>query len=189
MPKIFLRIDAAMKTYFAGKTTAEVTSLLPSGAMDCEERWVRSSSISRPGRSSSCFINGKSDAVVRFDDGSHGVIDFKTSEINQKHVGLYGRQLHAYAYALEHPAPGRPALSPVSRLGLLCVEPRDMMKTPEGDYAYRGRAEWIECPRDESAFLHFIGEVLAVLEMPGPPLAGDGCEWCRYREVARSTGL
>jgi len=189
MPKIFLRIDAAMKAYFTGKATAEVTSVLPPGTIDCKERWVRSARISRAGRSSTCFINGRSDAVVRFDDGSHGVIDFKTSEIREEHAGLYGRQLHAYAYALEHPAQGRPALSRVTRLGLLCVEPSDMARTPEGLYCYRGEAAWIECPRNEAAFLEFIGEVLAVLERPEPPPAAEGCQWCDYRDVARRTGL
>ena len=36
---------------------------------------------------------------------------------------MYSRQLHAYAYTLEHPAPDKLALSPVTELGLLYFYP------------------------------------------------------------------
>ena len=61
--------------------------------------------------------------MVSFDDGTYGVMDFKTSNPSSESAELYSRQLHAYAYALEHPAPGKLALSPVTKLGLLYFYP------------------------------------------------------------------
>jgi hypothetical protein len=189
MPKIFTRIDLLMKDFFAGKSTAELASELPPGAVHFGEQWVESEPISLPGHSATCFIRGKFDTTVKFDDGSYGVIDFKTSEAKPEHISLYGRQLHAYAYALENPAPGKLRLSPISKLGLLCVEPRQMVQAEQGDYSYLARPAWLECPRDDAAFLAFLGEVLEVVARPEPPAASEKCGWCRYRETARQTRL
>jgi len=53
----------------------------------------------------------------------YGVIDFKASNPSTDSARMYSRQLHAYAYALEHPAPGKLSLSPVTKLGLLYFYP------------------------------------------------------------------
>ena len=70
--------------------------------------------------------------VICFDDGGFGVVDFKTSAQNSEHIPLHARQLHAYACALEQAAPGRLALSPVRRLGLLVYEPQDFEQQTAG---------------------------------------------------------
>jgi len=189
MPGIFNRIDAMMKMFFAGKTTREIAPELPPGKVDYGENWVESTPVRISGHTSQCFIRGRFDTVVRFDDGAYGVIDFKTSEARSEHIPLYGRQLHAYMYALENPAPGRLGLSPITRLGLLCVEPSHMVKTTDGEYSYQATPTWIECPRDDDAFKAFLANVLTVLDRPEPPSASEDCEWCRYRETARRTGL
>ena len=113
-PKIFNQIDKLMKGYFQGKPTLEISSTLPEGSVQFGERWVTSDLISFPKRNASCFIKGKFDTVVEFSDGSFGVVDFKTSAAKPEHIEFYSRQLHAYAYALENPAPGSLRLSPIS---------------------------------------------------------------------------
>ena len=152
MPGIFSKIDSMMKQFFADKTTGEIASELGPGAVAFGEKWVESDPISIPGRASSCTIRGKFDTVVKFEDGSYGVIDFKTSQARGRQHRLYARQLHSYAYALENPAPGKLNLAPVSRLGLLCVEPIEMLSLGDGSYAYRTEPTWIECPRDDQEF-------------------------------------
>jgi len=64
------------------------------------------------------YIKGKFDTVVRFEDGSYGVVDFKTSTPNPTYLAFYGRHVHIYAYALEHAEVGKFPLSPISRLGV-----------------------------------------------------------------------
>ena len=180
MPSIFSKIDSMMKHYFSQKSTTDISPSLPPGTVAFGEKWVQSGPIALPGRRSTCFIRGKFDTVVKFEDGSYGVIDFKTSSMGSHQVGLYTRQLHSYAYALEHPAPGKLNLAPVSKLGLLCVEPVEMLDFGEGAYAYKAQPTWIDCPRDDKAFMAFLGSVLDVLELPEPPDSSPTCKWCQY---------
>lgn len=188
-PKIFSRIDKLMKDHYRSALSDEISPDLPPGRVAYGEKWVTSAPITLPGHSLSCFIKGKFDTVVEFSDSSYGVIDFKTSEPRPEHVQFYSRQLHAYAFALEYPAPNAMALSPISRLGLLCVEPVVMEKTKDDLVAYIGRATWLDCPKDEAGFLAFLESVLTLLEAPEPPPQNPNCSYCNYRRAARDMGL
>jgi hypothetical protein len=189
MPRIFTVIDSRMKSFYSGRRTESIAPGLPPGTVEFGEQWVESRPISLPGHASACFIKGKFDTVVSFDDGTYGVVDFKTSEAKAGHVPLYARQLHAYALALENAAEGKFSVSPVTRLGLLVYEPSSYSQTPEGVAALTGRMSWVEIPRDDDRFFGFLSEVLTVLEMPSPPPGSPSCEWCRFREASRRTGL
>jgi hypothetical protein len=184
-PSIFSKIDGLMKHYFEGKATAEISPSLPPGFVMHGEKWVQSLPITFPDRAAECYLRGKFDTVLQFKDGSYGVVDFKTSSPKPSHLAFYGRQLHAYAYALEHAAQGKFSLSPITRLGLLVVEPNAIEKTPAGSIAYAGYMTWQEIPYDEAAFLVFLEEVVKVLEQPEPPEAAANCTWCQYRQAAR----
>jgi len=188
-PRIFSRIDKLMKGYFQDRSTIDISADLPEGAVRFGERWITSSPIVLPGRAASAYVKGKFDSVVEFVNGEYAIVDFKTSESRPEHIPFYSRQLHAYAYALEHPAAGAFALSPVTRLGLLCVEPVAMEGALSGQLAYLGTATWLECPLDMQAFLGFIDQVLVVLEQPQPPDPGVTCSYCQYRHAARQHGL
>lgn len=188
-PKIFTRIDNLMKDYFEGKSSKELTDLLPEGVVRFADQWVTSSRISVPGHDGTCFIRGKFDTVVEFSDGSYGVVDFKTTIPRAEHVGFYSRQLHAYAYALENPAPGSFTLSPISWLGLLCVEPGLMDRSHSGQLALIGNVTWLEIPIDVGGFLAFVNRILDLLEQPDLPDPGPNCEYCQYRDAARRTGF
>ena len=188
-PKIFGTIDLLMKDIYLTQSTKKISPDLPEGKSIMAGRWVRSEPIKVSGHPDTCYIQGIFDTVVRFDDGTYGIVDFKTTKPRSSHVDFYGRQLNAYAYALQHPAPGKPNLSPVTRLGLLCFDPEDMDEFPPRSLALKGPAEWVEVPLDEEKFLSFIGDVMDVLELPEPPEADSNCKFCAYRGAARNTGL
>jgi len=185
-PSIFTRIDRLMKGYFQDKSTQELTSQLPSGAVKMGDRWVKSLPISIPGHHHSCYITGKFDCMVEFDDGSYGVVDFKTSAAKPEHIPFYSRQLHAYAYALEYAAPNSLHLSPITRLGLLTVEPVLMDRVTSDKIAYLGNVTWQECPLSYPDFLAFLEQLITTLELPDPPEPGPTCGYCSYRQGARS---
>jgi CRISPR/Cas system-associated exonuclease Cas4 (RecB family) len=187
-PRIFGIIDTLMNTYFQGKSSDEISPDLPEGVVEYGEKWVVSQPIVLPNHASQCFILGRFDTVIAFSDGTYAVVDFKTTEPKPGHISFYSPQLHAYAYALEHPVPGKLALSPIKRLGLLCVEPTAIDRYKDGRIAYIGEVSWLEIPKDETQFLDFIGEVLTVLEQPEPPSPGPRCGYCHYREQTRISG-
>lgn len=185
MPKVFTIIDSQMKDHFMGKRTEAISTNMPNGIIEHAGKRVESLPISIKGFSTPCFIRGNFDTVVRFDDNSFGVIDFKTSQVKPEHVSNYARQLHAYAYALENPAEGRFGLNPVSKLGLLMFEPSLFSNASGGTASLSGSLTWVELPRDDNAFLDFLADVLAVLDQPLPPDPSPSCQWCEYRETSR----
>ncbi len=189
MPKIFTLIDARMKDCYVGKATAEFLPSLPPGLLKHTDALVESRPISFTGHSAQCYLRGKLDTVIEFERGGFAVVDLKTSETRDNYIPLYTRQLHAYAYALEHPAPGRLALQPVERLGLLVFEPRAFSHASREQASLVGGLSWIELPRDDHGFLDFLGQVVEVLEQDQPPPASPECKWCSYRESGRRTGL
>ncbi len=189
MPRIFNQIDSLMTTFFQGRSTAEIAPELPDGIIKHSQKWVTSEEVALPGHSDRCYIKGRFDTVVEFSDGTFGVVDYKTSSPKPYHVDFYSRQLHAYAYALEHAAQGKFSLSPISRLGLLVFEPSAMERAEGGQLAYLGEVTWLECPKDYGRFLGFLDKVLTALEMPDGPPSAPNCGWCEYRAEARRTGL
>ncbi|GAB0496145.1 hypothetical protein MMPV_007455 [Pyropia vietnamensis] len=133
-PSVFGTIDLEMKRYFRGRLTGEVLPAMPPGEFLCEDEdaWVESVPLSVPGHSSTVYIRGKLDCLVRDENDEYGVIDFKTSSVS-KSLATYSRQLHAYAFALECPSdasellPGR-----VSHMGLVVYEPTSFACDNEG---------------------------------------------------------
>ncbi len=188
-PAIFGTIDRLMKAHYAGRPTSDLDPSLPLGFVSVSEQWVESIPINLPGHHLSCFVRGKYDAVLGFDDGSFGIVDFKTSEPRPEHVPFYSRQLHAYAFALEHPSAGKPYLSPITRLGLFIATPHASLDLATSEISFQIALTWLEVPYLESGFLAFLDQVLALLELPEPPPPGEKCAYCQYRQRSRQHGM
>ncbi len=191
MPDVFTRIHGQMKACLGGCRTQAIAADMPAGLFEFGERSVESQAIDvhLPDTVHRCRIRGTLDTVVRLDDGGYAVVDFRVDEGRAGHPPLYGRQLQAYAYALEHPAPGALALGPITRLGLLVFEPEKFTQDAGGAGALGGGLSWIEIPRDDGALFGFLAEVLGVLERPEPPGGAALCPWCVYRDASRRTGF
>jgi hypothetical protein len=153
-------------------------------------KWINSAPIAFDGLDASCYLKGAFDSVLNFDDGTYGVIDFKTSSPSPAHVAFYGRQLSAYAFALEHPSEKGLRINPISKLGLLYLDPVDIEHGEDHKrITYGGEVTWREIPKDEAGFLAFMRGVLTLLSQPEPPPAPESCGFCAYREEARRHGL
>jgi hypothetical protein len=180
LPSIFSQIAGLLKSHYSGKNTQELHVALPDGIVDYGEKHVRSQVIQISGHIDTCYINGRFDIVVSFKDGTYGVIDFKTGNPNEQYAKLYSRQLHAYAYALEHPASNALSLSPISRLGLLYFYPKRIHQQRIDKLAYEADITWIEIQKDEKDFLKFVSEILGILEASQPHQCSATCQWCNY---------
>jgi hypothetical protein len=162
---------------------------LPTGLISVSEKWIESVPVEMPGHSLRCFLKGRLDAMITFEDGTYGVVDFKTSEPKPSQIPFYSRQLHAYAYALEHAAPGKLNLEPISRLGLLVEAPHATLNATTEQISFHFTSTWLEVPFYEDGFLYFIDQVLQLLELPEPPPASENCAYCQYRQYAREHGM
>jgi len=182
LPAVFSTIAGLQKDYYSGKRTEDFCPSLPPGIVRYGEKKVRSDRITIPGTTSTCYIQGRFDIVVEHDDSSYAVLDFKTASPSEEKSKLYGRQLHAYAIALEKPAADAFRLSPVSRLGLLYFAPDRCEQVAIGRQRLDGRMEWVEIKRDDDAFVDFLGVVVSVLDGPMPLPEPENCDWCIYRE-------
>ena len=185
LPAIFTKIAALQKDYYSGRRTEDFCPDLPPGVVTHGEKWVRSEPVEIVGTQSSCYIAGRFDVVAELDDGSFAVMDFKTGSPGQQKSAMYGRQLQAYALALENAAEGALKLGPVSKLGLLYFSPDMCDQSTSERQILEGHLQWVEIQRNDSAFTDFLGEVVRLLDGPLPKPEPDSCEWCKYRERTR----
>ena len=174
-PRLFSSIDAAMKRALVGARLEELTPGAPTGTLGDPDRWLCSSPLSIPGTDSQVVLRGRADLLLAREGDEEGVVDLKTASPHDAHIPLYGRQLHAYAWARELPARGRGG--PVATLGLLAFVPTDFEPTAPGANL-NGGFDWIEVPRDDEAFETFLRGVVEVLDHDGPPTPRPACPWC-----------
>ena len=182
-PAIFGSMGDLTSGFYHYKPTTVLSETLPSGVLKFREGWVKSAPIEFDGISSQCVIRGRFDAVAAFDDGSFGLIDYKTSNAAHEKAAFYSRQLSAYAWSLEHPARGALALSPVTRMGLFIISPSRFEPASDGDMVFISRTTWLDVPRDDAGFMDFLGGVMAVLDADEPPQSSETCPLCIYRNA------
>lgn len=185
-PRIFNIIDEQIKICFSELRIDNLVTGAPRGNIKYSDEWVESQPINFTDINSACFIRGKFDSIVQFDDNAYGVIDFKTADISTNHINTYARQLHAYAYALENPTPRGFSCEPISKLGLIIYEPTTFACGLQGEAMLNGNLRWLEVPLDNESFLSFLHEVAAVIDANEPPSPSPTCEWCKYREKSRA---
>ncbi len=185
LPAVFSTIAGLQKEYYSGKRTESFCPALAPGVVRYGEKKVRSERVTFDGTPSKCHIQGRFDIVVEFDDGSYGVLDFKTGSPTEEKSELYGRQVHAYAMALERPEDKSLHLSPVSHLGLLYFAPDHCEHVVVGRQRLEGRMDWVEVNRNDAGFRKFLSDVVSLLDGPLPPPDPENCDWCTYRVKTR----
>ena len=174
-PGIFAKLDSQQRRYFAGRSTADVHPDLPPGTLHNGGR-VESAPHTVAGID--LFIRGSMDALIRFDDGSVGVVDFKSSTASPALGDAYRPQLAAYQWSLSHPASGD--AETVSVAGLLIFAPESMVDTSDGR-AYLVSTTWIPVEVKDGWFEDFLGRIAPLVESPGDARTKPGCDWCDLR--------
>jgi hypothetical protein len=188
-PGMFGKMGDLTSNYYLDKPSSEISPLLPAGVVTLREKWVKSVPIGFPGTSSHCVIRGRFDAILAFEDGSYGIIDYKTSDASEEKAAFYSRQLSAYAYALENPAPNALSLSPITRLGLFIITPGRYERLLDGEAAFITKTTWMDIPRDDGTFLALLKEIVTLLDQPVPPPSAEDCGLCNYRKSYQEAGI
>ena len=188
-PGMFGKMGDLTSNYYLDKPASELSLTLPAGVVKYREKWVKSVPISFAETSAQCIIKGRFDAIMEFEDGSYGIVDYKTSDASEEKAAFYSRQLSAYAYALENPAPGALSLSPITRLGLFIITPSRFERLSNGEIAFVTKTTWMDIPRDDETFLELLREIVLLLELPVPPEPAEECGLCNYRRNYREAGI
>lgn len=173
IPGIFNRMSGLLQKSLQGQNVREFVPELPDGVFVREEAYLKS----KPLPSGKSYLKGRCDLLVKFSDGTHGVIDAKMTDTRDESLNMFERQLHAYKYAFENPDEGEPI--EISRVGLLLISPK-AVKPNKGYFYYQAQPVYKEIPLNMDKFFGFIGEVEKVLdaELTKP---SNSCDWCKYK--------
>ena len=188
-PGMFTRMGDLTSNFYLDKPSGEISPDLPAGVLKFREKWVRSVPISFPGTSTQLVLKGRFDAVMAFEDGSFGIIDYKTSDASEEKAAFYSRQLSAYAYALEHPAPNALSISPITRLGLFIITPDRFERLSNGEVAFVNKTTWMNVPRDDATFMNLLTDIVTLVDQPAPPPPAGDCGLCNYGRNYSEAGI
>jgi len=185
-PKVFNKIDNAMKNCYVDKNLREISPGFPDAVFKYPEQWVQSKPLVITGKDIQIVFRGKVDGILEYaelgSDGKPvcGVPDLKTAIVDDSVLQLYGLALHTYCYCLENPAPGEFAASNVEKLGLIVFEPNDFEHNPGEEPMLHGEHHWIEFEKDMESFKSWMKTLAKVLSQESPPEATESCAYCNY---------
>lgn len=177
IPAVFTKMSGLLQNALQGTDPHLLHPAIPSGKFVLKEGYLKSKPIPPSGR---CFINGRFDLLIEFDDGTYGVIDVKITDAKDEDLDKFDRQLHAYKFALENSATENPSkVTKISKMGLLIASP-NTIAIGNGQLIFHTTPVWKEISQNIDKFFSFIQEVERVLTGPIPPISPT-CGWCKYR--------
>ncbi len=178
-PAIFTHMNSLLQNSVMGKSLKDIHPDLPEGIIEIQEGFLKSQPIKG---SEDCYISGRFDVLTKLADGTYSVIDFKITKPDEEQIKKFSSQLHAYKYALENPAEGKPIK--VSRIGLVSVSP-DAIEHKDGKFVFTTSPKWHPIEEDMDGFLKFVNEISKVLngDLPKP---SETCRLCIYRKSFES---
>ncbi len=82
-PAIFTYMNKLLQNSVMGKNLQEIHPDLPSGIVNFQEGFLKSLPIKG---AEDCFISGRFDVLVKLDDGTNTVIDFKITNPDEEQI-------------------------------------------------------------------------------------------------------
>lgn len=185
IPKIFTVIDVLTKVCCENKNMKEFDSSFPDAVLTGADQWVKSKPIKNPDFPDyEVIIRGKVDGVLKFEDGTHSVIDFKTCEIQEKTLQKYVRQLSCYSYAMANPNSASDYSVEVNdKIGLFIYEPNKFEIYGDGSANLGGKLKYIEYALDLDEFVEFIKkQVIPLIAGKEPAPKDDDPCWVYLKQ-------
>ena len=140
-------------------------------------------------RDTGATLRGEADGIFRLVEGSHAIVDYKTSRYTRAQGGMirqYEAQLNAYAYIAE-----RLDLAPVTRLALVYMEPvtdeqvagePSVVDDSGFSMGFRGTVVPVQVRPDEQ-IPPLLREACRISEMGAPPPPSEWCNDCKAVEA------
>lgn len=172
IPRIFTVIDVLTKVCCENKNMKDFDESFPDAVITGADQWIKSTPIINPEFPEiEIILRGKIDGVLKFSDGTHSVIDFKTCEIQEKTLQKYVRQLSCYSYALKNPnSPSDYSVEINNKIGLFVYEPTKFSIASNSVASLDGKFKYIEFDFDSEEFESFIkNQVIPLIAGKEPP--------------------
>lgn len=183
-PGIFSHIDAYTKqvtNHWFTQTGSAPPWLKPFGDLVESIEPPHWSKFSVTDEETGVQLRGVPDHLFRAKDGSFVIIDNKTARFTQGQdalLPLYQIQLNAYAWIAE-----RKGLAPVSKIGLVYIEPQNEMDAGIGQvdgFTMPFKARSIEVCLDSDKLIRPLFRIFRMLhEMTSPPKGRLACMDCK----------
>lgn len=141
-------------------------------------------------------LRGEADGIFKMVDGTHTIVDYKTAKYTPGQEAMfevYEAQLNGYAYIGE-----RLALSPVSQLALIYMEPVTDAQTAQAPHLVNGVGFSMELKatvvpvevKPDQVIPTLLRRARELNDMPIPPDGHPGCNDCQRLDVlVRSVGV
>ena len=181
IPAIFSKIDIVHKNYYHNKSSKVISEELEEGVIYTDHNKMLKSDVLYDLKDRPFTMGGKIDAYIKHKD-SFTIVDFKTTNINEKKIDTYATQLQSYALMMENPKAGSLRLEPVKKLGIFCFEPNSIKDANTNDCNMVFDTKWFEIKRDDQALLRYITKIQDILYAKDAPPSGSSCGTCKYRE-------
>lgn len=192
-PGVFSTLDVNQKKYFNPLGTKAISNDLPDGEVDqrIADKFITSKVLQdfegRPFQ-----LGGKADLILKFYDGSYGVIDNKTAKIRENQ-DRYLYQLESYAAILEQPdlntsekffdANGVDRYAPVTHMGLSIFEPTEIVDHSDETVTQLFARRWQAVERNPKKLLTKITSMMDIITSPTCPDT-SACDRCKLYKNA-----
>ena len=185
-PPVFSNFDVIQQAYFKNMNTNELTDQLPSGRImqknEIPGKIVSTTLKDNKGRE--FLLGGRPDIVTAFDDGSYGIIDFKTTNIKEDKAENYRHQLEAYRQIFKNPGAIKkgliPKLEPITQMGVLQFEPNKIISHNEQGAQINLEMSYSNLEMNESKFYKKITSIIDLLSQKELPEFNDKCSDCTF---------
>lgn len=184
LPAIFSRIDSAMKESITVSLLRELSipavEIIRVGKMRPKPLEYLSLGVT-------IYISGFSDCVVRLEDETFMVIDWKTTEPKPGAEHIFDGQLHCYVQGLENPIYDEPR--EVTRIALGVFTPyKSGFQIKGTNAALKGSFRIIERPVDRASFQSELEGFATVAASQTMPDSAFDCKRCIFvQDVNRFT--
>jgi len=132
----------------------------------------------------SFILGGRPDIVIKFDDSSYGIIDFKTTQLSEDKAENYKYQLESYAQIFTHPGSIKkgptPKLEPISQIGVLQFFPSEIFSHKRDSCQLNFKMSYVKLERNVEDFYKRVELVIDILSLDIPPDFTEDCKDCSF---------
>jgi len=123
------------------------------------------------------ILKGYPDDILKLEDGSYHIIDYKTAKYTERQdelLPIYNVQLNVYAFLAK-----KYGLEPISKLSLIYCDPQSTLDNYD-EFKLSFKTHRLDIEIDEKIVFELLVRAREILDSPAPPKSRSGCKWLCY---------